>query len=242
LIPIFQKEVSSFFNSLIAYVVMAAFLLVVGLIVWVFPDSSVLNYGYADLSAFFNLTPFVLVFLIPAVTMRSLAEESRTGTLELLLTKPLSDGSLVVGKFLANWLLVALMLMPTLLYYFSVYQLGNPPGNIDSAAVFGSYIGLLLLSGVLTALGLWASSLSDNQIVAFVIGVFLGFVWYSGFAALSQLLGSGPLALFFSAAALDQQYQALGRGLVDLRNVIYLLSLMAFFLVLTVWRVGRLRG
>lgn len=238
---IFQKEVNSFFNSLIAYIVLAAFLLAVGLIVWVFPDSNVLDYGYADLSAFFSLTPFVLVFLIPAITMRSLAEEIRTGTLELLLTKPLSDGALVVGKFLANWLLVALMLAPTLLYYVSVYQLGNPPGNVDSAAVFGSYIGLLLLSGALTAMGLWASSLNDNQIVAFVIGVFLGFVWYSGFGALSQLLGSGDLAMFFSAAALDQQYQALGRGLVDIRNVIYLLSLMAFFLVLTYWRVGQLR-
>lgn len=240
-IPIFQKEVSSFFNSLIAYIVMAAFLLAVGLIVWVFPETNVLNYGYADLSTFFSLTPFVLVFLIPAITMRSLAEESRTGTLELLLTKPLSDASLVLGKFLANWLLVALMLLPTVLYYVSVYQLGNPPGNIDSAAVFGSYIGLLLLSGVLTAMGLWASSLNDNQIVAFVIGVLLGFAWYSGFGALSQLLGSGDLALFFSAAALDQQYQALGRGVVDLRNVVYLVSLIVFFLTLTNWRVGALR-
>jgi ABC-2 type transport system permease protein len=240
-LAIFQKEVSSFFNSLIAYIVIAAFLLAVGLIVWVFPDSSVLEYGYADLGTFFNLTPFVLVFLIPAVTMRSLAEESRTGTLELLLTKPLGDASLVAGKFLANWLLVALMLLPTLLYYFSIYQLGNPTGNIDSAAVFGSYIGLLLLSGSLTAMGLWASSLNDNQIVAFVIGVFLGFVWYSGFGALAQLLGSGDVALFFSYAALDQQYQALGRGLVDIRNVVYLFSLMYFFLTLTYWRVGRLR-
>ncbi len=238
---IFQKEISSFFNSLIAYIVMAAFLLAVGLIVWVFPDSNVLDYGYADLSVFFSLAPFVLLFLIPAVTMRSLAEEIRTGTLELLLTKPLSDAALVAGKFLANWLLVALMLLPTLLYYLSVYQLGTPPGNIDSAAVFGSYIGLLLLSGALTSMGLWASSLNDNQIVAFVVGVFLGFVWYSGFGAVSQLLGSGGLALFFSNAALDQQYEALGRGLVDLRNVVYLLSLMLFFLTLTYWRVGALR-
>lgn len=241
MLAIFQKEVSSFFNSLIAYIVMAAFLLAVGLIVWVFPDSNVLDYGYSDLGAFFNLTPFVLIFLVPAVTMRSLAEESRTGTLELLLTKPVSDASLVAGKFLANWLLVALMLLPTLLYYASVYQLGNPPGNIDSAAVFGSYIGLLLFSGALTAMGLWASSLNDNQIVAFVIGVFLGFIWYSGFGALSQLLVEGNVALFFSYAALDQQYQALGRGLVDLRNVVYLGSLILFFLVLTHWRVGQLR-
>jgi ABC-2 type transport system permease protein len=238
---VFRKEVNSFFNSLIAYIVMAAFLVAVGLIVWVFPDTSVLNYGYADLGTFFALTPYVLLFLIPAITMRSLAEESRNGTIELLLTKPLSDWSLVLGKFLANWLLVALTLLPTLLYYLSVYWLGNPPGNIDSAAVAGSYIGLLLLSGVLVAMGLWASSLNDNQIVAFVLGVFLGFVWYVGFSALSQLLESGSLALMFSWVALDEQYQALGRGLVDSRNVVYLLSLTAFFLFLTYGRIGRLR-
>lgn len=221
--------------------VLTAFLLAVGLIVWVFPDSNVLDYGYADLGAFFDLTPYVLLFLIPAITMRSIAEENRSGTLELLLTKPLSDASLVLGKFLANWLLVALMLLPTGMYYLSIYQLGNPPGNVDSAAVAGSYVGLLLLGGALTSMGLWASSLNDNQIVAFVIGVFLGFVWYVGFSALSQLLGSGGLALFFSQAALDQQYQALGRGLIDIRNVVYLLSLMGFFLILTYWRVGQLR-
>ncbi|WP_247233659.1 gliding motility-associated ABC transporter permease subunit GldF [Telluribacter sp. SYSU D00476] len=238
---IFRKEVNSFFNSLIAYIVMAAFLVAVGLIVWVFPDTSVLNYGYADLNTFFTLTPYVLLFLIPAITMRSVAEEIRNGTIELLLTKPLTDGALVGGKFLANWLLVALTLLPTLLYYLSVYWLGNPPGNIDSAAVVGSYIGLLLLSGVLVAMGLWASSLNDNQIVAFVLGVFLGFVWYVGFSALSQLLGSSSLASVFSWIALDEQYQALGRGLVDSRNVVYLLSLTAFFLYLTYWRIGRLR-
>ncbi|TDB65798.1 gliding motility-associated ABC transporter permease subunit GldF [Arundinibacter roseus] len=241
MLAIFQKEISSFFNSLIAYMVLTAFLLAVGLIVWVFPDSNVLDYGYADLGAFFDLTPYVLLFLIPAITMRSIAEENRSGTLELLLTKPLSDASLVLGKFLANWLLVALMLLPTGMYYLSIYQLGNPPGNVDSAAVAGSYVGLLLLGGALTSMGLWASSLNDNQIVAFVIGVFLGFVWYVGFSALSQLLGSGGLALFFSQAALDQQYQALGRGLIDIRNVVYLLSLMGFFLILTYWRVGQLR-
>jgi ABC-2 type transport system permease protein len=238
---VFRKEINSFFNSLIAYIVMGAFLVAVGLIVWVFPDTSVLNYGYADLGTFFALTPYVLLFLIPAVTMRSLAEESRNGTLELLLTKPLSDRSLVLGKFLANWLLVALTLLPTLLYYLSVYWLGNPPGNIDSAAVAGSYLGLLLLSGVLVAMGLWASSLNDNQIVAFVLGVFLGFVWYVGFGALTQLLGSSGLAQVFSWVALDAQYQALGRGLVDSRNVVYLLSLTAFFLFLTYQRVGQLR-
>ncbi|MCE6988300.1 gliding motility-associated ABC transporter permease subunit GldF [Dyadobacter sp. CY323] len=241
MLAIFRKEIGSFFNSLIAYIVMAVFLTAIGLIVWVFPESNILDYGYADLGSFFSLAPYVLIFLIPAITMRSLAEESRNGTLELLLTKPLHDYELVIGKFLANWVLVLLTLLPTVLYYYSVYELGNPVGNVDSAAVFGSYIGLLLLSGVLVSMGLWSSSLNDNQIVAFILGVFLAFIWYVGFGAVSALFGSGAFAAFFSWAALDQQYLALGKGLLDSRNVIYLLSLMAFFIFLTLWRVEKLR-
>ncbi len=241
MLAIFRKEISSFFNSLIAYVVMAVFLTAVGLMVWVFPDTNVLDYGYADMGVFFSLVPFVLLFLIPAITMRAIAEESRNGTLELLLTKPLGDWQLVVGKFLANWLLVALTLMPTLLYYYSLYQLGNPPGNIDAAAVAGSYIGLLLFSGALTAMGIWVSSLGDNQIVAFVLSVFLGFVWYMGFRAVADLLVSGWVARFFYWLALDQQYQAFGKGLIDSRNVIYLLLLIFFFLYLTCQRMVALR-
>lgn len=238
---IFSKEVNSFFGSLIAYVVISVFLVAVGLIVWVFPDSNVLDYGYADLGVFFNLTPFVLLFLVPAITMRAIAEESRNGTLELLLTKPLSDLQLILGKFAASWLLVIITLLPTLLYYASVYRLGNPPGNIDSAAVWGSYIGLFLLSGSLTAMGVWVSSLSDSQIVAFVLTVFLGFVWYMGFGALSDLLVSGTLSGFLGWLALDRQYISLGRGLVDSRSVVYLLTLIVFFITLTYVRLGRLR-
>jgi ABC-2 type transport system permease protein len=239
---IFRKEINSFFNSLIAYIVMVTFLVTVGLIVWVFPQSNVLDYGYADMAVFFSFTPYVLLFLIPAITMRSLAEEYRNGTMELLLTKPISNRALVLGKFLANWFLVVITLLPTLLFYKSLDWLGNPPGNIDSAAVFGSYIGLVLLSGVLVAIGLWTSSLNQNQIVAFVLGVFLGFVWYVGFGTLSDLLGSGQLAFLFSWLALDQQYNALGRGLVDSRNVIYLASMIVFFLGLTNWRIQALRN
>jgi len=238
---IFQKEIGSFFNSLVAYMVMAVFLIAVGLIVWVFPDSNVLDYGYADLNAFFSLAPYVLLFLIPAITMRSLAEESRTGTLELLLTKPIKNWELILGKFLANWILVLLTILPTILYYISIYKLGNPVGNIDSAAVFGSYIGLFLFSGVLVSMGIWSSSLNENQIVAFILGVFLSFIWYIGFGSISTLLGSGFAADIFSWTALDEQYRALGKGLVDSRNVIYLLSLMVFFLFMTYWRVELLR-
>lgn len=238
---IFQKEIGSFFNSLVAYIVMATFLVAIGLIVWVFPESNILDYGYADLGSFFSLAPYVLIFLIPAITMRSIAEESRNGTLELLLTKPLLNRDLILGKFFANWLLVLLTIFPTLLYYISVYQLGNPVGNVDSAAVFGSYIGLALLSGVLVTMGIWSSSLNENQIVAFVLGVFLAFVWYIGFSSISSLLEIGFGAQVFSWLALDEQYRSLGKGLVDSRNVIYLLSLMTFFLMLTYRRIEKLR-
>lgn len=241
MLAVFSKEINSFFGSLIAYVVITVFLVAVGLIVWVFPDSNVLDYGYADMGVFFNLTPFVLLFLVPAVTMRSIAEETRNGTLELLLTKPLNDLQLILGKLLACWLLVTVTLLPTLIYYFSLYQLGNPPGNIDSAAVTGSYIGLFLLSGSLVAMGIWVSSLNDNQIVAFVLTVFVGFVWYMGFGALSDTFVSGPLADFLGWLALDRQYMALGKGLIDSRNVVYLLTLIAFFILLTYQRLGSLR-
>ncbi|WP_149240546.1 gliding motility-associated ABC transporter permease subunit GldF [Dyadobacter sp. 32] len=238
---IFQKEIGSFFNSLIAYIVMAVFLISIGLIVWVFPGSNVLEYGYADLNSFFSLAPYVLIFLIPAITMRSIAEESRNGTLELLLTKPLLNRDLILGKFFANWLLVLITIAPTILYYISIYLLGNPVGNVDSAAVFGSYIGLSLFSGVLVSMGIWASALNDNQIVAFVLGVFLAFIWYVGFGSLASLFGEGIFAQLFSWLALDEQYRALGRGLVDSRNLVYLLTLITFFLTITYWRIETLR-
>ena len=238
---IFRKEIGSFFNSLIAYMVMTVFLTAIGLIVWVFPESNILDYGYADMGSFFRLAPYVLIFLIPAITMRSLAEETRTGTLELLLTKPITNVDLVLGKFLANWSLVLLTLLPTLIYYYSIYQLGNPVGNIDSAAVAGSYIGLLLFSGAVVSMGLLASALNENQIVAFILGVFLAFIWYIGFGAISQLLETGIVAELLLWISLDEQYLSLGKGLVDSRNIIYLLSLTAFFLVMTLLKVERLR-
>jgi ABC-2 type transport system permease protein len=240
-LAIFRKEIGSFFNSLIAYIVMVVFLTAIGLIVWVFPESNILDYGYADLGSFFSLAPYVLIFLIPAITMRSIAEEARTGTLELLLTKPIRNSDLVLGKFFANWALVLITLFPTVIYYYSVYKLGNPEGNIDSAAVAGSYIGLLLFSGVVVSMGIWSSSLNDNQIVAFIIGVFTAFIWYVGFSSTSALFGTGLVAQILSWVALDQQYVALGKGLVDSRNVVYLLSLIAFFNFLTLWRVEQLR-
>lgn len=217
---------------------MGVFLTAVGLLLWVFPDTSLLENGYADLGTFFNLTPYVMLFLVPAITMRSIADEVRSGTLEWLLTKPVSGWGIVGGKFLASWLLVTLTLLPTLVYYLTLYQLGSPVGNIDSASVFGSYIGLILLGGVFVSIGLWVSSLNDNQVVAFVLGVFFCFLLYVGLSALAGLSVLGSLSYYLSYFALDEQYRSLGRGLIDSRNVIYLLSLIVLFLVLTVSRLG----
>lgn len=238
MLAIFRKEVNQFFSSPIAYVIMGAFLTAVGLLLWVFPDTSLLETGYADMGAFFTLTPYVMLFMVPAITMRSIADEVRAGTLEWLLTKPVSRWGIVGGKFGASWLLVVLTLLPTLLYYVTLYRLGAPVGNIDSAAVFGSYIGLVLLAGVFVAIGLWASSLNDNQVVAFVLGVFFCFLLYVGLTALAGLLTPGDLAYYLAYFALDEQYRALGRGLIDSRNVLYLSSLILFFLLLTVNRLN----
>ncbi|GAB3991033.1 gliding motility-associated ABC transporter permease subunit GldF [Spirosoma daeguense] len=239
MLAVFRKEVNQFFSSPIAYIIMGVFLVVVGLMLWVFPDTSLLDNGYADLGTFFNVTPYVMLFLAPAITMRSIADEIRGGTLEWLLTKPVSRWAVVAGKFLASWLLVFLTLLPTLIYYVTLYQLGSPEGNIDSAGVFGSYIGLLLLGGVFVAIGLWASSLNDNQVVAFVLGVFLCFILYAGLSSLAGLSFTGDLSYYLSWVAMDEQYRSLGRGVVDSRNVIYLLSLITFFQVLTVQRLTR---
>ncbi|MGF7215466.1 ABC-2 type transport system permease protein [Spirosoma lacussanchae] len=239
MLAIFRKEINQFFSSPIAYIIMGVFLAATGLLLWVFPDTSLLESGYADLGTFFNLTPYVMLFMVPAITMRSIADEVRGGTLEWLLTKPVSRWGVVGGKFLASWLLVALTLLPTLLYYVTLYQLGAPVGNIDSAGVFGSYIGLLLLGGVFVAVGVWASSLNDNQVVAFVLGVFFCFLLYVGLSALAGLSVLGGLSYYLSYFALDEQYRALGRGLIDSRNVVYLLSLIGLFLLLTVNRLSR---
>jgi ABC-2 type transport system permease protein len=239
MLAIFRKEINQFFSSPIAYISIGVFLTAVGLLLWVFPNTSLLENGYADLGLFFTLTPYVMLFLVPAITMRAIADEVRAGTLEWLMTKPVSRWQIVGGKFLASWLLVVLTLLPTIIYYVTLYQLGSPVGNIDSAGVAGAYVGLILLGGVFVSIGLWASSLNDNQVVAFVVGVFFCFLLYVGLSALAGLSIFGGLAYYLSYFALDEQYQALGRGLIDSRNVIYLGSLIALFLLLTVNRLAR---
>lgn len=228
---ILKKEITSYLSSLVAYVTIGVFLLVLGLFLWVFPDSSILDYGYAGLDSLFNTAPYLFMFLIPAITMRSLAEERKEGTFELLFTRPLTDWQIVLGKFFACVLLVLFALIPTLVYYYSVWVLGNPQGNIDTGAVIGSYIGLFLLGAGFAAIGLFASSVSKNQIIAFTIAVFLSFFFYSGFDSLSTLLSLQNLGL--QHLGITEHYQSISRGVLDTRDLGYFVCLSAVFIWFT---------
>jgi ABC-2 type transport system permease protein len=235
MIQVFAKEFNGFLNSLIAYMVIGVFLTGIGLLMWVFPDTAVLDYGFADMDTLFSMGPYVFIFLVPAITMKSFAEEKKLGTLELLLTKPLSDWDVVFGKFLAAFALVLLALAPTSIYYVSVYKLGNPVGNIDSAGVWGSYIGLALLAMVFCAIGLLASSLTTNQIVSFILAAFLCFLIYTGFDSLATF---GNNALLIKQLGILYHYDSLSKGLIDSRDVIYFVSITAFILMITKTVIG----
>lgn len=240
MLAVYRKEINAFFASLIGYVVVAVFLIVMGLFLFVFPDTSLLTYGYATLQPFFSLAPNVLVFLIPAITMRAFAEERQTGAIELLVTRPLTDFSIVMGKFLACMTLVVIALLPTLLYFYSIYELAEPEGNVDIGGTIGSYLGLLLLSTTFVAIGLLASSLTTNQIVAFLLALVLCFWCYFGFdylASLPVFYGNGDA--FISSLGMQEHFYSLGRGLIDSRDVIYFLSVTGFFLLLCVISLER---
>ena len=227
------KEILAFFGSLTGYLVLGLFLVALGLIVWVFPETSVVEYGYADLESLFLYTPYVFTFLIPAISMRSLAEERRSGTWELLQTSPLSLVQIVLAKYLALLLLVVLALLPTLSYAYSISLLGNPPGNLDWAGFFGSWLGLLMIGATFAAVGLFASSLTSQQVAAFVLGVFLCFVLYFGLTALAGMV-PGDLAYWVEELSLSYRYASLSRGVVDSRDLFFLLGMIWIFLGATV--------
>ena len=233
MLRILLKEINSYLNSLIAYIVISVFLTGIGLLMWVFPETNVLDYGFADMETLFSFSPYVFLFLIPAVTMKLFAEEKKTGTLELLFTQPVTDFQIILAKYLAGLVIVIFALIPTLIYYFSIYKLGQTQGNIDTAGVIGSYIGLLLLAGVFTAIGVFASSITENQIVAFIIAVFLCFFFYSGFGSMAAIDVWGSGSNFLDQLGLLYHYSALSKGLIDARNVVYLLSLTVAMLLLT---------
>lgn len=230
---IFKKEVNQFLNSLLGYMVLVIFVVATGLLFWVFPDTNVLDNGFADMSGFFGLTPFVFIFLIPAITMRSFAEEKKSGTLEWLLTKPLSEWDILLGKFFACLFLVFLALIPTLLYFGSLWILGAPKGNIDAAGVSGSYLGLFMLASVFTSIGIFGSSITDNQLVAFIFSGFISFLMYFGISAAASIDVWSSISTYIQFFGLDYHYQALGKGLIDIRDVFYFLSATLVLLFLT---------
>lgn len=231
MIQVLAKEFNSFLNSLIAYVVIGVFLTGIGLLMWVFPETSVLEYGYADMDTLFSLGPYVFIFLIPAITMRSFAEEKKSGTMELLLTKPLTDWNIILGKFFACFLLVLIALLPTVVYYFSIRALGNPAGNIDTPGVVGSYVGLILLSAVFCSVGMVASSITTNQIVAFILAAFMCFILFTGFESMASLNVWSANTLLIKQFGILYHYDALSKGLIDTRDVCYFVS-VAFFMLL----------
>jgi len=234
MLNIFFKEINHFFSSLIGYIAVGVFLLITGLFLWVFTDTGILEYGYATLENYFYLTPYIFMFLIPAITMRSFSEEYNSGTIEILGTKPITDNQIIGGKFLAALLLVVFAIIPTLLYFFSVYQLGAPVGNIDTGATWGSYIGLLFLGAAFVAIGIFASSITTNQIIAFLLAIFLCFFFYIGFDYISRLnIFYASLDALVEQLGIDAHYQSIGRGVVDTRDLIYFISLIGLFLFFT---------
>lgn len=226
------KEIRGFLGSLIGQVVVVVFLLITGLFLWVFPDN-ILDMGYADLGPLFFIAPWVFLFLVPAVTMRSFSEERRTGTIELLLTKPLTELQLVLAKYIASVVLVLIALLPTLVYWYSLNDLAMPRGNLDNGGIIGSYIGLFFLASSFAAIGVFASAITENQVVAFMVAVFIAFFLFIGFDLIASFDVFGALEGPIKAIGIQDHYASLSRGVLDLRDVIYFVATIGVFLLLT---------
>ena len=231
---LYRKEVSSFLSSIIGYVVIGIFLAVTSVFLW-FAEAgtNILSGGYANIDGLFVLAPWVLLILIPAITMRSFAEEKNTGTFELLFTKPISDSAIIFAKFLACFTLFVLAIIPTLFYYYSVYKLGIPEGNIDSGSTWGSYIGLLFLGGGFISIGIFSSAVTNNQIISLILSIILCFTVYLGFDAIGEQGFFGEASLFVQNLGISAHYNSISKGRIDTRDIVYFVSLIAFFILLT---------
>ena len=233
---VFKKELAVFFSSVMGYLAILIFLVATGLFVWIIPGgNNVLDGGYATLDGLFGLAPWLFLFLIPAITMRSFAEERKTGTLDLLQTRPLTETELVAGKNLASLTIALIAIAPTLIYFLSVYLLGNPAGNIDTGGTWGSYLGLALLAAVYVSIGCFCSSLTDSQVVAFLLAIVITFVFYMGFDVVGDALGS--LGQIIGNLSIDAHYRSISRGVVDTRDVVYFACTTAFFMLLTQFKL-----
>lgn len=235
-----KKEIGSFLFSLIGAIVIIVFLLISGLFLWVFPGNfNILDAGITSMESLFVIAPWVFLFLIPAITMRTFSEEKRNGTLELLLTKPLSEWQIILAKYLAGLILVVIALIPTFVYVIRLQALGNPPGNLDLGATWGSYAGLIFLAGAFLAIGLLTSSLTDNQVISFISAMFACFFVYFGFDAIGGLEIFKPIDSIIYQLGINLHFASMSRGVIDSRDLIYFLSLI--FLILYITRFSLLR-
>lgn len=234
MLVLLRKEFSTFFSSAMGYIVIGVFLVITSLFLWVFKgEYNILGSGYANLDGLFMLAPWLYLFLVPAITMRLFAEEKRNGTLELLLSHPISRLSIVLSKYFAGLLLVVFSLIPTLIYFLSVWLLGDPMGNIDSGGTWGSYIGLVFLAGIYVSIGVFASSLTDNQIIAFIIAAVVSFAFYYGFDMLGMMWTDGSTQTLISSIGISAHYESMSRGVIDSRDVFYFLIVIVLFISAT---------
>ena len=230
MLAIFRKEISGFFSSLTGYLVIIVFLLINSLFMWVFPGEwNIMDNGYAGLDTLFFLSPWLFMFLVPAVTMRMIAEEKHLGTIELIYSRPITERGIIYGKYFASVALVLLALLPGLIYYFSVYLLGESPGNLDRGGTMGSYIGLFFLASVYASAGIFASSLSDNQVTAFIIAVLICFILFMGFDSFAYLPGLKKMDEFVIRLGINEHYKSMSRGVIDIKDVVYFLAVVVFF-------------
>ena len=227
---IFRKEISGFFSTLTGYIVIVVFLLINSLFMWVLPGEwNILETGYAGLDTLFFLSPWIFLFLVPAITMRMIAEERRLGTIELIYSKPLTERSVIYGKFLASVALVLLSLIPGTVYYITVYILGETPGNLDRGGTAGAFTGLFLLAAVYASAGIFASSLTDNQVIAFILAVLICFFLFAGFDSFGYLPGLKKVDELVIRLGINEHYKSISRGVIDLRDITYFISLIVIF-------------
>ena len=235
---IFSKEISGFFSSLTGYIVIIVFLVVNSLFMWVFPGEwNVFDSGYAGLDTLFFLSPWLFLFLVPAVTMRMIAEEKRLGTMELIFSRPVTEREIVYGKYFASVSLVLLSLLPAIIFYISVWNLGETPGNLDKGGTMGSFIGLFFLAAVYVSAGIFASSLTDNQVIAFIIAVFICFILFMGFDSFAYLPGVKKFDEFILRLGINEHYKSISRGVIDLRDIAYFMAVIGILNEFTVMQL-----
>jgi ABC-2 type transport system permease protein len=231
---LFRKEISAFFSTLTGYIVIAVFLISNSLFMWIFPgELNVIDSGYASIETLFIIAPWVFLFLVPAVTMRSFADEKKSGTLELLFTRPVSDIRIILAKFFAGLILVLFAIIPCLVYFFSVYLLGNPVGNIDTGGTWGSFIGLFFLASIYVAIGVFSSSTTDNQVIAFILSVLISFILYIGFDYISSISVLRAIDQYILTMGINEHYGSMSRGVIDSRDIVYYVLVISLFILLT---------